>query len=569
MKLSRRDFLKKTAVAGAGLALAGCAPKVVKETVIVEKPVEMVVKETVIVAGTPKVVEKVVTATPVPAKEKPAKAGETLTVAFGSSPASFDTQFWVGWRMLELCNLVFDTGLYRTPEGEYLNWGFTDWSTEDYYTWQFKIREGLKFTNGNPCRAEEVKYTFERMIDPELNCPISAPRRMKFHHCDVVDEYTVNFVCEMKVARSQLIWHLTEWAFLDPAHYKGLSQDEAGRNPMGTGPFLVEDFVKDERYVFKPKPNYWNAKQLWGGDGTARWDRYIWKIFPETATRVAAVAAGQADIAHTVSLDVARSLPGPEAVGQVHAVPALSDGRIFMYINQTYQEDSKLKDKRVRQALNYGVNWDVISKQLWLGQSIRLNSLLGPWSVHYNPEITPYPYDPDKAKALLKEAGVPDGYNLTIWTANDREPERSMTAQAIASDYEKLGFTVKVETYTSSTLVKKSKAREVEADLLLWNFGGSATEVTAGMGQLKADYWGNITGWENAEFYQLWDKLGTEEAVYPESRKEMAWRMQEIAHEDAVLVPLGVSIKAHVVGPRVKWTPRFDQFVYPWEMYMA
>ena len=512
--------------------------------------------------------------TPLPTPEftppsQPSPQPQSLTVAFPASPQSFDTHFWTGWRDLELCNLIFDTGIYRNPQGEVLNWAFTDWSTQDFYTWQFKIREGIEFTNGNPLRAEEVKFSFERMIDPELNAPISAPRVMKLHHCDVVDEYTVNFVCENQVAHSQLGWHLTEWPFMDPAHYKGLSPDEAGKSPMGTGPYIVEEFVKDERYVFKPKPNYWNAEQLWGGDGSSRWDSYIWKIIPEASTRVAAVQAGEADIAHLISLDVARSLPGPDAAGEVHAAPALTDGRIFMYINQTYQEDSKLKDKRVRQALNHGVNWEQISQQLWLGQSLRLASLIGPWSVHYHPELKPYPYDPEKAKALLEEAGVPDGYPLKLWTSSSGDPEIPLTAQAIAADYQKLGFNAEVETLPSQTLVRASRAREVEADLMLWNFGGSAVEATAALGQLRLDYWGNITGWENAEFYELWDSLGTPQAMDPQKRREIALRMQEISHEEAVLVPLGVGIRAHVIGPRVKWTPRFDQFVFPWEVTLA
>ncbi len=500
-----------------------------------------------------------------PAPEQP----QTLTIAFPSSPQSFDTHFWSGWRDLELCNLIFDTGIYRNPQGQVQNLGFTDWGTEDYFTWQFKIREGIEFTNGNPLRAEEVKFSFERMIDPELSAPISAPRVMDLQHCDVVDEYTVNFVCGNQVAHSQLGWHLTEWPFMDPAHYRGLSADEAGKSPMGTGPYVVEEFVKDERYVFTPKSDYWYAGQLWGEDGSSQWDSYIWQIIPEASTRVAAVEAGEADIAHLISLDVARSLPGPEAAGEVHAAPALTDGRIFMYINQTHQEDSKLKDKRVRQALNHGVNWEQISQQLWLGQSRRLASLLGPWSVHYHPDLEPYPYDPDKAKALLEEAGVPDGYPLTLWTSSSGDPEIPLTAQAITADYQKLGFNAVVETYPSQTLVRASRAREVEADLMLWNFGGSAVEATAGLGQLRLDYWGNITGWENEEYYELWDSLGTPEAMDPERRKEIAQRMQEISHEEAVLVPLGVGIRAHVIGPRVKWTPRFDQFVYPWEVTLA
>ena len=549
-KINRRTFLRNAILLGVSLTsaqalLAACAPPA-----------------------------PAAASTPLPTPEftppsQPSPQPQSLTVAFPASPQSFDTHFWTGWRDLELCNLIFDTGIYRNPQGEVLNWAFTDWSTQDFYTWQFKIREGIEFTNGNPLRAEEVKFSFERMIDPELNAPISAPRVMKLHHCDVVDEYTVNFVCENQVAHSQLGWHLTEWPFMDPAHYKGLSPDEAGKSPMGTGPYIVEEFVKDERYVFKPKPNYWNAEQLWGGDGSSRWDSYIWKIIPEASTRVAAVQAGEADIAHLISLDVARSLPGPDAAGEVHAAPALTDGRIFMYINQTYQEDSKLKDKRVRQALNYGVNWEQISQQLWLGQSLRLASLIGPWSVHYHPELKPYPYDPEKAKALLEEAGVPDGYPLKLWTSSSGDPEIPLTAQAIAADYQKLGFNAEVETLPSQTLVRASRAREVEADLMLWNFGGSAVEATAALGQLRLDYWGNITGWENAEFYELWDSLGTPQAMDPQKRREIALRMQEISHEEAVLVPLGVGIRAHVIGPRVKWTPRFDQFVFPWEVTLA
>jgi ABC-type transport system substrate-binding protein len=98
-------------------------------------------------------------------------------------------------------------------------------------------------------------------------------------------------------------------------------------------------------------------------------------------------------------------------------------------------------------------------------------------------------------------------------------------------------------------------------------FGGGAAEVTAGMGQMIKNYWGNITGWDNAEYYALWDELNSPEAMGSEKRKEIAWRLQEILLEEAAFVPLGVGITGHIIGPRVRWTPRFDQFVYPWEMY--
>ena len=103
--------------------------------------------------------------------------------------------------------------------------------------------------------------------------------------------------------------------------------------PMGTGPYTLVEYKSDLHTILEAKPDYWNAERIWGGDGTPRWQRYEMNVIPEASTRLAALEAGDVDIAHTIPLDQARSLPGPDAAGEpVRAIVGPTGATMFMYI---------------------------------------------------------------------------------------------------------------------------------------------------------------------------------------------------------------------------------------------
>ena len=154
----------------------------------------------------------------------------------------------------------------------------------------------------------------------------------------------------------------------------------------------------DLHTILEAKPDYWNAERIWGGDGTPRWQRYEMNIIPEASTRLAALEAGDVDIAHTIPLDQARSLPGPDAAGEpVRAIVGPTGATMFMYI-QPQPHTPELKEQQVRLALNHAVNWDPINQQLFLGASYRQTA----WMVSIHPQLSPnveaIPYDPERRR---------------------------------------------------------------------------------------------------------------------------------------------------------------------------
>ena len=499
------------------------------------------------------------------------ETGLTLSIAFNANFTTLDPHFWVNWRDGELSHLIFDTGIMHSPQLECEPWVFESWTQLDPHTWQLKIREGITFPNGDPLNAEAIRYTMERILDPDVGVSLKGWQRFEFAEPgDVVDEYTFNMITGAMINPFYYCRTPgTEWAWLPPSYYRGLPNEEAALNPMGSGPYTLVEYKSDLHTILEAKPDYWNAKRIWGGDGTPRWQRYELNIIPEASTRLAALEAGDVDIAHTIPLDQARSLPGPDAAGEpVRAIVGPTGATMFMYI-QPQPHTPELKEQQVRLALNHAINWDPINQQLFLGASYRQTAWMVSIHPQLNPNVEAIPFDQEKAKALLADAGVPDGYRLRLVTASNAIPELPLVAQAIAAQYKEVGLAVEVETMEGSLIGKQTRARESPFDLVLWDFGGSYADVGSSMYRMHPDYWPNQTGWVHEEYAELYQLLSEEEALDTDRRNEIAWRMQEILVEDPPCVILGADVKAHAIGPRVNWTPRLDQFVYPWEITLA
>ena len=227
-----------------------------------------------------------------------------------------------------------------------------------------------------------------------------------------------------------------------------------------------------------------------------------------------------------------------------------------------------LKDVRVRQALNYAVNWEAINKALYQGKAPRMATWVADQSVNVNKDLKAYAYDPAKAKSLLQEAGVPDGTKM-IMDASNGVPEFSLVAQAVAADYGKIGLQTEVQSMEGSLLVKKLTSKEVD-DLWLISYGGGSDDGQGALTTLQKDFVLSAYNWDNPE-------LGT--AVFDAQRPCRSRQCTASFDHDEASADRGrgstggLSVqvpKAYAYGKRVKaWQPRFDQLFMPWEVTLA
>ena len=406
--------LKRTVLAGVSLLtmltlLAGCATPTPE---VVERVVTQVVKETVIVEGTPQVVEKevtkiikeevVVTPTPVSFRQ-----GGTLVI--GMSASSISTLDPADHRSRNdetVIRNMFDALVTRDTNME-LHLEIAE-SAEmiEPTLWEFKIKEGITFHNGEALTAEDVKFSFDRTITEgaiEYPEPHTSPRKgliAPLESVELVDEYTVRF-------------HLSgPWPVIMPflCHHQILPKDyleEVGtkgfiEHPIGSGPFKFVEGKLDEQIVMERFDDYYGGAESLPPVGPAFLDRVIFKFIPEASTRVAALKAGEVDIIVTVPAHLIPTL----ALDPNVLVKTCNGTRAWwmeMNVNKP-----PFDDVRVRQAMNYAVDADLIIEQVLGGLAVVLPGPLLPASYFADPTLEPYGYDPDKALALLEEAGWKD-----------------------------------------------------------------------------------------------------------------------------------------------------------------
>lgn len=489
----------------------------------------------------------------------PVASTETLTVGFHDGINTLDPYFWSSFRDLDMVTLLFEGLTYRLPSGEFVGQLAESWKRIDDTTWQFNLRKGLTFQDDNPFNADAVKYSFARSIDPALAATLYSSKIMGLIRGDVVDENTVNMVTKGPIAETALQTRMSDFAMLDPMYYQGLSNDDAGAHPSGSGPFALGEWVKDDHLTLTANTTFWRNNEWWGSPAP-RIGTLTYKVLPEPTDRMAAVTTGAIDIAWDIPIDVAKSVSSP-----LTSAIVLTDGRMFMGINQALPF---MKDKRVRQALNYAVNWDAINQALFEGKAPRLASWVDPRSVNFDTTLKPYAYDVDKAKSLLQAAGVPASQKLTMLVDSGVGQATSIT-QAIANDYQAVGLTVELQPIETSVLFGKLGKKDVP-ELWFTTFGGGSDDGQGALTTIQKDFVLSAYSWDNPDWEHEFASLNGSAAVDLDLRKAAVVKMQQIAVDDPPVVYLCQSPLAHVYGSRVKsWEPRFDQLFMPWEVQLG
>ncbi len=370
-------------------------------------------------------------ATPSAATAAPAK--QELTVVQGADADTLDPQ---GTTTRGTLNIILNIAEALTkvtysetgePKVEPLL--ATSWKQLNDTTWQFKLRDGVQFSNGEPFDADAVKYSFGRLLDPAFNSP-EKKYAASVNRVDVLDKSTVNIVTKTPTPLPPLDF---SQVYMVPPQYTAKAGKEFATKPIGTGPFTLVEWVKDDHITLQANPKYWG--------GRPKLDKVTFKPIPESATRSAAIQTGQADIVMPIAVTDVATLKG-KAGFHVDDAPS---GRIF-YVVLDQATDPIMKNLKVRQALNYAVDKDAIVKSIFQGNgSVLQGQGLTPSYNGFDPNVKAYPYDVEKAKQLLTDAGYPNGFDMTIWTARGNTVGDYETAQAVAGQLQKVGVRATVK----------------------------------------------------------------------------------------------------------------------------
>ncbi len=542
--------------------IVGCAtptPQVLKETVVVTKEVEKVVTKEV-----EKVVTKEVVVTPTPGPRR----GGTLVVGIVSPVLSLDPADYRDRVTETVLRNMFDGLVTRTTKNDVVLEIAEDVKQIDEKTWEFKIKKGIKFHNGEDLTAEDVKFTFDRIIKEkgiEYPEPHTAARKgliAPLQEVEIVDDYTVRF--HFKGPWPPMLQLLVHQQIVPKDYFEEVGTKGFIEHPIGAGPFKFVEGKLDDQIVMERFEDYYGGAEDLPPVGPAFLDRVIWKVIPEASTRVAALLAGEVDIIQRVPPHMVPQLLANPNV-QVKTCAGTRPHFMEMNVNMP-----PFDDVRVRRAMNYAIDVQTIIDKVLMGYGEVLPGPLSPYNKMVDPDLKPYGYDPDKALELLAEAGWKDTDGDGILDKDgkpfsfviDIDASYKEIAEAIAGQLRNIGIDASVRVWDWPTLKPLLKAGERQATIGSW--GDSAFDPVGYMEAKWHSYVegtgygrGNYSQYSNPRVDELIEKGETEGD--PEKRKEIYKEAQRIIYEDAPCVFLFIRREIEAASARVQnWEPSPD-----------
>ncbi len=362
---------------------------------------------------------------------------------------------------------------------------------EDGRRWTFHLREGVRFHDGTPFTAEAVRQTFARVLDPEQNHK-RLPLFNMLERVEVIDDHTVAIVTEYPFGAFEPTMAHVSAAILNPVTIErdGKSLGYSAEATSGTGPYRVDSWRKDLELVLERNDDYW------GEPGTLR--QVVYRPIPETAARVIALETGAADvITHIPAPDIARLTDDPD----IEVMKTVSIGaRGFRF----HCQRPPFTDARVRQAISYAIDRRTIVDAMFAGQAIPSTGALTPIIRGYA-NLGEMPYDPDKARRLLADAGYPNGFKTTISTTS-RYILGVELAEAVAAQLAEVGIEAAIDVIEWGTFITKYRGLKPEdnpMEIFIWGAGASTADADWGLRPLFFTHPTNENNYgyySNAEF---------------------------------------------------------------------
>jgi peptide/nickel transport system substrate-binding protein len=449
-------------------------------------------------------------------EEEGPKTGGELIVGNNADAKTLDPHLSSDLYSSRVFEQVFETLVAIDFEGNYVGVLAESWEVSDDGTvWTFMIRDGVKFHDGTEMTVEDVKFSLERVADPETK----SPHRPDFAVIDKVntpDEKTVEVV--LKEPSGVFMNALLSGQVVPKAKVEELGED-FNTNPVGTGPFEFVEWIPDDHITVKAFEDYW--------DGRAHLDKITFRPIPEASTRLVELETG--------GIHLMGEVPGQE----LERLEDTEGIKIDSVIGTNYRilamntEREPFDDKNVRQAIAHAVDKQKIIDVVYPGVAIKAEGPLPPTSWAFDESFKGLQHDMDKAKELLAESDYPDGFEVKLMISEDQRLQRD--AVLIQSMLEPLGIVISIESVEWGTFLDRLMGRDYdmlrvgwttnpEPDSLLYNTLHSSSEKF------------NFTAYNNPQVDELLDQGRQETDI--EERKEIYRQVQEIVVDDAPMAYL-------------------------------
>ncbi len=467
-------------------------------------------------------------------------SGQSLTIGISSPIVTLDPTNYRDRITQVVLKNMFDSLTTRNLDMKVVPQLAESWKALNDTTWEFKLRRGVKFHNGDVFTAEDVKFTLDRVIKEEAIDGKTSPRKGLFEPLSavkIVDKYTVQIETEKPWAILPLMLTLQE--IVPKKYMKTVGSKGFQLNPIGTGPFKFVRAEGKKRIILERFADYYGGSPEIQPVQVAPLKELIFKIVPEEIEQIAMLKKDEADIIYHVppaTVSILKTAPG------IKILSCSATRSFFAEINLI---KPPFNDPRVRHALNYAVDMEAVVSQILQGHGTVLPTILLPNAFAYNSSLKPYTYNPELAKKLLYDSGFPESSTITInCTRSDRE-----FANVIAAFLTKVG--VKSAINIVDNKKPKTFGKDAEWDIAVGSWGNSTLDpVGILVPKLKTGGRGNYSNYSNEEMDQLLSMA--EDTIDRQLRENYYKKAQEIIYQDAPMIFGYAAEEFYGVRERVK-----------------
>jgi peptide/nickel transport system substrate-binding protein len=435
------------------------------------------------------------------------------------------------------------------------------WEQKDSLTWVFHLRKNVKFHNGDPFTADDVLFSFEHVAKNKVvaNMVNFIDKTTK------VDDYTIEI--KTKEPFAPMLNYISKIMIIDKKYVEAVGDQEFNLKPIGTGPYKVTEWVKEDHINMVANDEYWKGKP--------EIKNVVFRPITNEATRTAALISGDVQLITDVPVRDADRIQKDSKL-QFQGVSGLRF--IYLTVDVTRPVTPAVEggknpfvDERVRKALRMSIDTDSIIKNVMNGHAYPANQGNPKVVTGYVEDLENYKYDPEQAKKLLAEAGYPEGFSLTLDAPNNRYHNDFKVAEAIASQLAKVGINVKLNLMPKSLYFDYIRPGDKTTMCLT---GWSSTEGDAGDWYVSMFYTRGLKpghGASNRGFYSNpeFDKLCDD----ADATADMAQRTKYLQDATRLLakempfVPLYFQEDSYGFSKKLDFKPRIDEYVYVYDIH--
>ena len=491
-----------------------------------------------------------------------AALADEITMAVKTETSSIDPHWQTLIVNIQIDRHIFDH-LIEFGDNMELSPGLaTSWKALDDTTWEFKLREGVKWHDGSAFTADDVVFTWKRMTEVP-NAPNPFGQYVRGKAIKKIDDFTVHVTTEQP--NPLMLTDVAQFAIVSKKHGEGATTADynSGKSTIGTGPYKFVEYVSGDRIVLEANPDYWR--------GPPKWDKVTIKPIKAGPARVAALKAGDVDLIDFVPPADINTLKKDSSVA-VWQGP--SNRPVFLHMDSNRDLSPSILDNdgnplwpnptrnwKVRKAISLAVNQEAIVDKVMEGNALLATQLVPPGFFGYNEDLKPGEYDPDAAKKLLAEAGYPDGFQITLNGTHDRYINDKQIVEAVAQMVSRIGIKVNVRTHPVATYY--TTANTGAFSFWLGSHSVATGEPSAQLNHLIHTTWPNTAycctprGYSNPRVDDLIEKGMV--TVDNNEREKLFKEAIGIAVRDVAIIPLHYQLNTWTSRPGLKYTTRIDE----------